>query len=299
MSLTSRLIGREDDCARLEKLVSGGGVVTLIGPGGVGKTRLARELVGWREEYGESIPIAHLADVAPGASDVAVAAALGYESVDAAIVGLAEHAGIVVLDNCEHVVGAVRQFVQRLHGEADDVVVVATSRLPLGVDGEHLLPVKPLACRRRAPVTTPIWPRPSSCSSTAPTPQARCSNPARGCSPPSASSAGRLDGLPLAIELAAARTRAIAPTELLDVVDQRLDLLRRTEQLGLSARQLAGARSTSRRHLLAAEERCSSAGSRVFTGPFDLGLAHSVAGRASRRPLARSTCWPRSSTVPS
>ena len=144
MALATRLIGREDDCARLEQLVAGGGTITLVGPGGVGKTRLARELVAWREEYGEVVPIAHLADLAPGASDATVAAALGYESVEAAIVGLTEHAGIVVLDNCEHVVGGARRFIEMLHDAVEDLVVVATSREPLGVDGEHIFPVKPL-----------------------------------------------------------------------------------------------------------------------------------------------------------
>ena len=120
MALPNRLIGRDEDCARSEKLVAGGGIVTLIGPGGVGKTRLALELARWREEYGEAVPIAHLADLRPDASDAAVAAALGYESVEAAIIGLEEHGGIVVLDNCEHVVGAVEAAAHRAVRPASD-----------------------------------------------------------------------------------------------------------------------------------------------------------------------------------
>jgi hypothetical protein len=147
--LATRLIGREDECARLEQLVAGGGTITLIGPGGVGKTRLARELVLWREEYGEVVPIAHLADLAPGASDATIAAALGYESVDAAIVGLTEHTGIVVLDNCEHVVVGARRFIEMLHDAVEDLVVVATSREPLGIYGEQILPVRPLGLPSR------------------------------------------------------------------------------------------------------------------------------------------------------
>jgi predicted ATPase len=147
--LANRLIGREDDRARLEKLVTAGGNVTLIGPGGVGKTRLARELAGWHEEYGEMVPFAQLADVTPEASEDGVAAALGYESVDAAIVGLAEHAGIVVLDNCEHMTGVVRRFIEHLREDVTDAVVVATSRAPIGVEGEHLFPVMPLGLPSR------------------------------------------------------------------------------------------------------------------------------------------------------
>ena len=99
----------------MEKLVAAGGSVTLVGPGGVGKTRLVRELVDWRAEHGEVIPFAELADMAADVSDDAIAAALGYESVEAAVVSLAEQPGIVVLDNCEHLVVVVRRVVEALH----------------------------------------------------------------------------------------------------------------------------------------------------------------------------------------
>jgi hypothetical protein len=95
------------------------------------------------------VPFAQLADVTPEASEDGVAADLGYESVDAAIVGLAEHAGIVVLDNCEHMTGVVRRFIEHLREDVTNAVVVATSRAPVGVEGEHLFPVMPLGLPSR------------------------------------------------------------------------------------------------------------------------------------------------------
>ena len=276
MALATRLIGREDECARLEQLVAGGGTITLIGPGGVGKTRLARELVVWREEYGEVVPIAHLADLAPGASDATVAAALGYESVEAAIVGLTEHTGIVVLDNCEHVVVGARRFIEMLHDAVEDLVVVATSREPLGIYGEHILPVKPLGLpsrgghdAERAPAVELFLDRAHAAGARFEPSSRLLSDVGELCR--------RLDGLPLAIELAAARTRAIAPGELLAVVDQRLSLLRRSRDSGARHDSMEAAIEVST-SLLSAQEQRFFRRLGVFTGPFDLGLAHAVAG---------------------
>ena len=276
VALANRLIGRGDDCARLETLVAGGGTITLIGPGGVGKTRLARELAVWREEFGETVPVAHLAGLPSGATPAAVAAELGYESVDAAIVGFSERPGTIVLDNCEHVVPAVSSFVGSLRDAVVDVVVVATSREPLGIDHEHLVPVEPLPLPSpgghdadRSPAVELFLDR------------ARAAGAMLEPSPRLLSDVGelcrRLDGLPLAIELAAARTRAVAPNDLLEVVDQRLDLLRRTRTEGGDRHDSMRAAIDVSTSLLSPPERAFFRRLGVFTGPFDLGLAHAVA----------------------
>ena len=276
MSSVSRLIGREDDCARLEKLVAAGGSVTLVGPGGVGKTRLVRELVDWRAEHGEVIPFAQLADMAPDASDDAIAAALGYESVEAAVVSLAEQPGIVVLDNCEHLVEVVRRVVESLHAAVEGVVVVTTSRVPLGISGEQLLPVAPLGLpspgghdAAAAPSVELFLDRAHAAGASLEPDAAVLADVGELCR--------RLDGLPLAIELAAARTRAIAPADLLEAVDERLQLLRRTTSSGDRHDSMRAAIEIST-SLLSAHELTFFRRLGVFTGSFDLGLAHAVAG---------------------
>ena len=261
---------------RLEQLVVAGGSVTLVGPGGVGKTRLARELAAWRAEHGEVVPFAQLADMAADVSEDAVAMALGYESIDAAVVGLAEQPGIVVLDNCEHLADVVRRVADALHAAVEGVVVVATSRVPLGIAGEQLFPVAPLGLpspgghdAAAAPAVELFLDRAHAAGASLEPDATLLADVGELCR--------KLDGLPLAIELAAARTRAIAPADLLEVVDERLDLLRRTTSFGDRHDSMRAAIEIST-SLLSPHELTCFRRLGVFTGSFDLGLAHAVAG---------------------
>ena len=106
----------------------------------------------------------------------------------------------------------------------------------------------------------------------------------------------RLDGLPLAIELAAARTRGIGLDDLLDAVDQRLDLLRRARPAGSAHDSMRAAIELSTA-LLAPDERALFRRLGVFTGPFELGVAHAVAGEPGTDRLASSTRSPGSSSA--
>ena len=144
-----------------------------------------------------------------GADARAVAGALGFESVAAAAVVLAQRPGAVVLDNCEHVLGAAREVVRELRRAVPEVAVLATSREPLGVEDEQLVVVEPLALPAAgaavagtAPAVQLFLERAAAAGAALDESPALLTDVAELCR--------RLDGLPLAIELAAARTRALA-----------------------------------------------------------------------------------------
>ncbi|MFG1703869.1 BTAD domain-containing putative transcriptional regulator [Nonomuraea sp. M3C6] len=202
------LIGRDAELAEVHELLVGSRLVTLTGPGGVGKTVLA--LAAAREEaFPDGVWLVELA----GAVDVAeaVAAPLGVRD-DAAgplaprLAGaLAGKRMLLVLDNCEHLVGQAAELVAALLRAAPGLRVLATSQEPLGVTGEHVRVVPPL-----------------------PEPEAVRLFAARANVPPSeavATICRRLDGIPLALELAATRVRALGVQELADRLDDRFRLL--------------------------------------------------------------------------
>ena len=259
----SRLIGRDDERARLDGLVVPGAVVTVTGPGGVGKSRLVAELLATRGSG--AVTAASLSALPAGAGPAAIADALGFESLDAAALVLATRGGLVVLDGCDHVLAAVREVVETIRAAAPDATVVTTSRSPLGREGEHVLvlgslavaPAVALFLERSAAAGAPIEDRPDALE-------------------PVAELCRRLDGLPLAIELAAARSRAISPIDLLGAVDERLDLLRRRADAGDRHDSIRAAIDVSIA-LLDEHERMFHRRLAVFPGPFDLPLATAVA----------------------
>ena len=274
---SSRLIGRDAEWARLERLTSPGGVVTLTGPGGVGKSRLASDFVALHlDRTGEAVTVGLLASVPAGAGTEALVDALGFESLDAATMVLADRKGLVLLDNCEHVIEAAREVAGELSAAAGSVVVLATSREPLGVSNEQVMVVEPLALpapggadAEESPSVALFLERAASAGASLQTGTTLLADVAELCR--------RLDGLPLAIELAAVRTRSIAPGDLLGVVDQRLDVLRRNRGTGDRHDSMRAAIELST-SLLNADERRFFRRLGVFTGPFDLALATAVAG---------------------
>ena len=208
--------------------------MTLVGPGGSGKTRLALHRGRARSTAGAAVALVELAGV--GAEDVAgqIAASLGIALSGAGSPGGAPPDGgvlatvaaavrgrrvLLLLDNCEHLLDAAAQAAATLLGAAEDLVVLATSREPLGVPGEAVLP----SARCRPPATTATR---CACSSTGPACRLR-----RSPSPAAADRAlvqricAELDGLPLAVELAAACLVTLPLAEVAERVDDRFTLL--------------------------------------------------------------------------
>jgi predicted ATPase/DNA-binding CsgD family transcriptional regulator len=263
--------------------------VTLSGPGGAGKTRLAgevaRQVAG---RFADGVWLAELAAVRdPAQVAAAVAAALGIRDLpsvaaaDAVAHALARRQLLLVLDNCEHVIGAAAELCGRLLLGADDVRVLATSREPLRIAGE--------ARYRLAPLTLPDPDNPADPDGSEAV--ALFADRARRAdasfaldgetAPVVARLVARLDGMPLAIELAAARVEALGVAQLLDRIGDRFTLLEAGDRLAAARqRSLAATVEWSYRLLDERERRVFRAVS-VFPGPFTLEGAEAVAGAGS------------------
>jgi predicted ATPase/DNA-binding CsgD family transcriptional regulator len=222
-ALTS-FVGRRDELDRLHRLLSMHRLVTVIGPGGVGKTRLAAEVTrGLDHRFGDRIWLVELASTStPQQVGPVVAARLGVQldvqnhagrSMAQAVADvLVGEPALLVLDNCEHVVDAVAEFCSELLARCDDVVVLATSREPVGIAGEARLRLRPLPARTSRddagePAGVALF-----------LDRVRLADPAFELSAESAAVmphlVARLDGLPLAIELAAARVESFGMEQL-------------------------------------------------------------------------------------
>jgi len=278
----SGFIGRERAVAHLTDLIDRQRVVTIVGSAGIGKTRLADEC---RALLAERFPDGrHRVELAPLSprDDVRadVAGALGFPSEEALLVALSEARALVVIDNCEHVLGAARVCVEVLVSRCPHVHVLSTSREPLGVDGEYLLPLSPL----EVPADTDDPVAIMDASAVRLFADRMRAGGARWDDAPSAIRAvaalcRRLDGVPLAIELAAARARALSPAEILRHLDRRFDLLQHTGPIGTARHaSLRAAIDTSYQPLDEAEQGFFRALG-VFDGGFEAALAHDVTSR--------------------
>jgi predicted ATPase/DNA-binding SARP family transcriptional activator len=222
---TSRLIGRESDVAALHRLLASERLVTVVGPGGIGKTSLALELAR-RTETAIVLPLASIADPASVAPALAVALALDIAQGDvlsACVAYLGERGDVLVIDNGEHLLEAVRDVVQVLLPHCPGLRVLVTSREPLGLVAEYTFRLSPLAVpragqdARKVPSVEVFLER------------AERVRPGFVPTPDDLAVIGdivrRLDGMPLAIELAAGRLSTYSVTDLLDRLDRSLDLL--------------------------------------------------------------------------
>lgn len=221
-SLTS-IVGRDETIDRLLELVEDRSIVTIVGPGGVGKTRLAQEVVARLPS--RSPVFVDLVPVRDGGFVVdAVLAALGADTdaatsrLDAAVASLAQRPRVVVLDNCEQVVDAVAALVPQLAARCGDTRFVATSRQPLGCRGEFMIELHPLDTEEDGPATDLFFERAAEAGVALDEVRWR-STVAELCR--------QLDGLPLAIELAARRSPMMSPAEMIEGLGDRFALLRR------------------------------------------------------------------------
>jgi predicted ATPase/DNA-binding SARP family transcriptional activator len=242
--LTS-FVGRDSDVDAVRELIAEHRLITLIGPGGSGKTRLvtetARTLLGdlpdgaWLVDLaaigadgdkGDGNNAAQATLAALRLRDALLGAAPDAERTDRLIAAIREREMVLILDNCEHVIESAATFAHRVLGECRRLRILATSREPLGITGEALWPVAPLVLPAEdanpgeiesSPAVQLLRDRAGAVRKDLATDAHTLSTMARVCR--------ALDGMPLAIELAAARVRTMSLDQLADRLDDRFRLL--------------------------------------------------------------------------
>jgi predicted ATPase/DNA-binding CsgD family transcriptional regulator len=282
---TTSFVGRSDELAALETEFESARIVTITGPGGSGKTRLALEFVA-RHRTPRPTAVVDLAPVGDTALVTGtVASALGVrpeagdDPLDAIVRGLGEDEVVVVLDNLEHLAG-VGSIVADLLARAPGVRILGTSRAPLRIRGEHEFPLAPL----RLPDDTQV----NSVAGVAEVEsvllfveRARAIRPEFELTDDNAGAVARictrLDGLPLAIELAAARVRLFSPGALLQRLDHTLPVLTGGPIDAPARQRTLRATIEWSYELLDDEDRGVFGSVAVFAGPFTLDAADAVA----------------------
>jgi predicted ATPase len=290
--LTS-FVGREQAARAVASLVEKYRLVTVTGPGGVGKTRLAGEVAGQvAGRFADGACLAGLPpvpDPAQVASVVAVTLGVreqsGVPSADALMRVLARRQLLLVLDNCEHVIGAAAQLCAGLLQACDDLRILVTSRERLRIAGE--------AAYRLAPLPVP-GPGDEIAGTEAVklfTDRARAADAGFALTGQNradvARLVARLDGVPLAIELAAARTETLGVSQLAELLDGRLALLAGGDRLAAGRHRSLAATAEWSYELLSEGERRVFRRLSVFPAPFTLGAAEAVAGERAAQGVLR------------
>jgi predicted ATPase/DNA-binding CsgD family transcriptional regulator len=286
---TTGFIGREAELTRLHALLGQARLVTVTGPGGAGKTRLALHAAAQAAaRFADGVCLVELAPLRdPGLVVPAVAAALGsrYQPArsgsDALLAAVGDRHLLLILDSCEHLVDACALLAEAVIARAPHVTVLATSREPLDVSGESACPVGPLPVPEPGTVRPGDSVRPGDYRGTAVdlfVQRASAAVPGFALSrenlPDVIGLCRRLDGLPLALELAAVRLRALPLAELAGRLDHRLALLTSGHRGGRH-RTLRDAISWSH-DLCTPGEQALWARLSVFAGPFTMSAAEQL-----------------------
>src|SRR5579883_1461663 len=282
----SDFIGRETELRELRELLRGKRLITLVGTGGIGKTRLGLEAArGTLEEFPDGVWLAELAPLTdPDLVASAVNTALGLQSgagrwtLERLAAALRGRRLLLVLDNCEHLIGAAAREAEALLRAVPEARILATSQEPLGLDGECTYRLSPLefpaeetwelaAALRHDAVRLFVA-------------RARAADPHFDLSERNAGTVAticrRLDGIPLAIELAAARAAALGIEGLARRLDLRFHVLTGGRRTALPRHQTLRATLDWSHRLLAEPDRIVLRRLAVFAGSFTLESAASV-----------------------
>lgn len=266
------LIGRASELSLVTDRLRDRRLVTLVGPGGIGKTTLARAAADASAvDFADG---ARLVDMTradgPGAVPESVAIQLGYASFRALLDSPGDLPVLLLVDNCEHVVDAVAEVLEQLLAACQMPTVLATSRAALEIPGEVVVPLGPLelppAGTADGPAVRLFLERAAEAGAIV------------DATEDVAALCRRLDGVPLAIELAAARCRSMTPAEVLARLDAGIDVLDRPRRRGARRHQSLRTAIAWSHELLDADERALFDRLSVFPGPFTAELAHAVAG---------------------
>jgi predicted ATPase/DNA-binding SARP family transcriptional activator len=268
-------VGKEADVAAVRGMVTGNRLTTLIGPGGTGKTRLAAEsgrtLVDdladgvWLVELaalGAGGDVAQAAVAAVGLRDALLGAAPNADLTDRIVAAVRDREMLLILDNCEHVIDQAAAFAHRVLGECDRLRIVATSREPLGITGETLWHVEPLD---PASAVRLLRDRAGAVGRAGDDDAATLARVCRA-----------LDGMPLAIELAAARLRTMTLDQLAHRLDDRFRLLTGGSRTALPRHRTLRAVVDWSWDLLTGGERAALCRLSVFSGGASLEAAEHV-----------------------
>ncbi|MFD5245882.1 BTAD domain-containing putative transcriptional regulator [Amycolatopsis sp. NPDC058340] len=287
--LTS-FVGKDDDVAKVRELVAGHRLTTLIGPGGSGKTRLATETArtvlgdlpdgAWLVELAAIGPdgdVAQATLAALGLRDALLGDSSNAEPAERVVAAIRDREVLLILDNCEHVIEAAAAFAHRVLGECRRLRILATSREPLGITGETLWHVVPLAVPDRhaapgeiesSPAVRLLRDRASAVRKDFVADKTTLATMARVCR--------ILDGMPLAIELAAARLRTMSIEQLANRLDDRFRLLTGGSRTALPRHRTLRAMVDWSWELLSEAERTVLCRLSVFSGGASLEAAERV-----------------------
>jgi predicted ATPase len=287
----SPLIGRDDELSRLRDLLAAHRALTLTGPAGAGKTRLAIGLATSTDEqvwYVDLSPIEDPSLVASAcAAATGVAIAPGDDAARSIADTLATQHGLLVLDTCEHVLATAGQVAATVLRAASGVRVLATSRRALGLSGEFAWPVPPLALPPTVAVTSDDITAHAAVQLFVE--RARAVNPDLEVDDRAAADIAAicltLDGLPLAIELAAARAELLSPAAIRERLTDRFDLLVGGGVDAAERQQTLRAAIDWSFELLTDDQRSFFARLGAFAGTFELDAALAVAGDSFDGPL--------------
>ncbi len=276
----SSFIGRDHHIAQVDKLLAPPGVISVVGPGGMGKTRLAIELARRvAERYADGVWLVELAPLTQSelvvrelASVLRVKEEPDRSLEDTLADVLHSRQALLVIDNCEHLIDVVAALVDRLLRAAPELTVLATSRQPLRIEGEQVWRLPPLSL----PGASALAPEDLMWSDAVRlfVERAGLDVSSLAADVQQACAVGeicrRLDGIPLAIELAGARTGVLTPVQILERLDDRFQLLTGGTRSALPRHQTLRAAIDWSHDLLSGAEQALFRRLSVFAGGFGL-----------------------------